>query len=352
MAQLGRISGPLLSDNLLRNGSDLAFETNLLYLNVTGKYIGVKTNGATNDLSVNGTTATTELIVDTYAALGNLDISGYQIQNPISSITFSPNQSSNPTVVAPIIQTPNLQITSNVISNLVSNDNITITAAGGTSINSNTLVNGGLHATGNITWDGNIQLGNATTDTIDFAGEVNSNILPNLTNTYDLGSSTHNWSTVYVTNLTINQPVNLNTSGLTSLLSGNISAVGNSITTTSGGLTFTTSGTGTNKITSNGLTLKIVGNTWTPDPSSNAFHIASTLDGYTSFASAKAIVTPTGTTVQRPSAPVVGMIRYNTNLHYEEVYNGTSWIPAIGAGGAVTQTQVDDIMNIWSLILG
>ena len=32
--QLGRISGPLLANNLLRNGVDLAFETDVLYLKV------------------------------------------------------------------------------------------------------------------------------------------------------------------------------------------------------------------------------------------------------------------------------------------------------------------------------
>ncbi len=35
MSQLGRIGGQVLTDNLLRAGIDLAFETDLLYLNVT-----------------------------------------------------------------------------------------------------------------------------------------------------------------------------------------------------------------------------------------------------------------------------------------------------------------------------
>ena len=32
---IGRISGSVLKSNLTRNGTDLAFETNLLYLDVT-----------------------------------------------------------------------------------------------------------------------------------------------------------------------------------------------------------------------------------------------------------------------------------------------------------------------------
>ena len=34
---------------------------------------------------------------------------------------------------------------------------------------------------------------------------------------------------------------------------------------------------------------------------------------------------PKGTTAQRPSSPVAGMIRENTTLNKIEVYNGTEW---------------------------
>jgi hypothetical protein len=35
---------------------------------------------------------------------------------------------------------------------------------------------------------------------------------------------------------------------------------------------------------------------------------------------------PTGTTAQRPSSPVAGMVRYNTNSNLPEYYNGSSWV--------------------------
>ena len=38
-----------------------------------------------------------------------------------------------------------------------------------------------------------------------------------------------------------------------------------------------------------------------------------------------AVAIATGTTAQRPVSPTVGSIRYNTNLKYTELYNGTSW---------------------------
>ena len=39
-----------------------------------------------------------------------------------------------------------------------------------------------------------------------------------------------------------------------------------------------------------------------------------------------AIIVPVGTTSQRPSAPIQGMIRYNTSLEQFEGYNGASWV--------------------------
>ena len=56
---LGRISGPLLADNLLRNGVDLAFETQLLYVDVKNKRVGVKYGSPTVELFINNTTNTT-----------------------------------------------------------------------------------------------------------------------------------------------------------------------------------------------------------------------------------------------------------------------------------------------------
>jgi hypothetical protein len=38
---IGRISGPLLKSNLLRDGVELAVETDLLYLDVVNRRIGI-----------------------------------------------------------------------------------------------------------------------------------------------------------------------------------------------------------------------------------------------------------------------------------------------------------------------
>ena len=51
---VGRISGPLLKANLLRQGVDLAFETDLLYLDVNNSRIGIKTSTPSAELDING----------------------------------------------------------------------------------------------------------------------------------------------------------------------------------------------------------------------------------------------------------------------------------------------------------
>jgi hypothetical protein len=52
---IGRISGSVLKSNLTRNGTDLAFETNLLYLDVTNSRVGIGTSEPSTPLHVNGT---------------------------------------------------------------------------------------------------------------------------------------------------------------------------------------------------------------------------------------------------------------------------------------------------------
>ena len=62
--QIGRISGSLLKDDLLRNGVDLAFETDLLYFDVVNQRVGVRTSSPTRGLNINGSMFTTNLLVD------------------------------------------------------------------------------------------------------------------------------------------------------------------------------------------------------------------------------------------------------------------------------------------------
>jgi hypothetical protein len=73
---IGRISGSVLKSNLTRNGVDLAFETNLLYLDVTNSRVGIGTSEPSTALQVNGTTTTAGL-----TANGAVNIDGTGTSN-------------------------------------------------------------------------------------------------------------------------------------------------------------------------------------------------------------------------------------------------------------------------------
>ena len=159
--ELGRISGPLLAENLLRNGNNLAFESKLLYLDVVNGYVGIDTATPTRTLLVNVKADTTNLIVDTLATIANLEVSTNQIQNVSGGITFRPFQSATPTVTAPNFQAGNIKFSSNSFSNVINNADIILDPAGTGRVifnSSRVNVDGDLHATGNITWDGNIKI--------------------------------------------------------------------------------------------------------------------------------------------------------------------------------------------------
>lgn len=82
---IGRIGGPMLKENLIRQGVDLSFETNLLYLDVNNMRIGVNT--ATPNVAFD--------VVGTARFNSNLQINGSNIATYAgnTNITLSPNGS-------------------------------------------------------------------------------------------------------------------------------------------------------------------------------------------------------------------------------------------------------------------
>ena len=73
----------------------------------------------------------------------------------------------------------------------------------------NATIGGNLSVTGNATIAGNLTFGNADTDTVSFSADVNSHILPDVTNTYDLGSSNKIWRNIYAGNATFTGDIQL-----------------------------------------------------------------------------------------------------------------------------------------------
>jgi hypothetical protein len=87
-------------------------------------------------------------------------------------------------------------------------------------------------------------------------------------------------------------------------------------------------------------------------PSSGALSISPTGTGYVQIAGTSGLGIPVGNNANYPSAPVIGTLRYNTTRSYPEVYNGSTWIPAYGTSSQPSDTDVQDLVLVYELILG
>ena len=203
MAQVGRISGPLLFANLERNGIDLAFrntldETQLLYLEVNNGFVGINKDSPGYQLDIAGTTKTTNLIAETSAEIADFTMDSSSINNLTGDINLS-----SPSIInLSNFETDNIHISDNVISSYRTNSNIDLDTNGTGTVELPTSLNvyGDMHATGNITMDGNIVFGDAAddsttpSDTVSFFSDVSSDIIPDQHQTYNLGSSSKRWN--------------------------------------------------------------------------------------------------------------------------------------------------------------
>jgi hypothetical protein len=143
----------------LRDGVDIAFETDLLYLDVKTGRIGIKTASPQHTLDINGDMRVGNLVVSSSATATSLI-------NSIGDI---------------IVQSP---------------------VEGKLLIQNDTLIQGNLHATGNITANGSVQIGNMTgSDTLSLFADIISDITPQTPSNYNLGAADRSWANAYVDNI-------------------------------------------------------------------------------------------------------------------------------------------------------
>lgn len=239
MSQIGRIGGQVLTDNLLRAGVDLAFETDLFYLNVNDKRIGINDDTPSYDLDVN-----TALITNILTTTGQLTIDGIRFTAPnIITSTVAPIEVfiQGPMLYHDRLTTSNLEFDDNFISSF-SNSNIVLNPNGSGTIElfSDTFVTGTLQVTGNIQIpgdlrsDGTVTFGdNVNFDTITIAPDLTQDIIPGDDILYDIGTNLKRWRTG------LSQNVNVNFG----FISGNISVTTPSnISATSGNILINASG--------------------------------------------------------------------------------------------------------------
>ena len=208
MAQVGRISGPLLTANLQRNGINLDFrntisDTQLLLLDVnTGKIAVNKGSAAVElDVSANSTIKTTNFITNNQANVANFTISSTLSTSDINVLVGNINLNAGTSINLSNFETDNIHISDNTISTFRSNAALDIMPTGTLEVFNNLETLGNIHATGNITADGDITIGDSGNDSVVFNADVASNIIPDVNNTYNIGSSSKRWSELWNVNV-------------------------------------------------------------------------------------------------------------------------------------------------------
>jgi hypothetical protein len=202
---IGRISGPLLKQNLLREGVNLAFENDLLYLDVSdadpaNHKVGIKTTSPQYALDVNGTVRAPGFEVADFAEIGDVRIANNNISTNASTLELG---TADNVVFHNTLLIDDLRLRQNKIETTVSNSNLELdpNGTGSVEIFGNTNVYGNIVATGSITAEGDITIGDADTDDVIFNAEVASDIIPDATDTYTLGSETKQWADVWTESL-------------------------------------------------------------------------------------------------------------------------------------------------------
>lgn len=207
MPEVGKISGQMLEDNLERDGVDLSFDSDLLYLDVANRRVGTNSTNPYSTLLVDNTLKTDYLIVDNQVNLADFTFYGNTIQNVTGPINLD---SADNTVFAKAwATTAGLKITGNDVKTTGTNQSINFypTGTGKTIFDKNVLVNGSVHATGNITFDGSLTFGDSDTDSVTFKADVASDIRPDVTDTYSLGIDTKRWNNTWVDNTSLDSYV-------------------------------------------------------------------------------------------------------------------------------------------------
>jgi hypothetical protein len=198
-------------------------------------------------------------------------------------------------------------------------------------------ITGNAKIDGNLVLGGNITIGDASSDTISFGGEIASDIIPDPTNTYDLGSATNTFAEIHGTNIygTVNGVVNATNgviSGSAQLLnvatdfgSGRVS--GDNFGDVAGTSTFTGSFVGDGSgITGLSTTISVSGSDGSNDQVS-LLDGAITFDGGTGVSTAVATDTVT-ISVQDASTSAKGIASFDA-----DDFSVTSGNVSVKAGG-------------------
>jgi hypothetical protein len=388
VSALGRISGKLLDANLQRNGVDLAFNNDLLYLKVSpiiigvaeedgedgdpnydstlpaalsGTGIGVKTDTPIYDLDINNTARSVRTQVTNLATIDNLTFNANgtigSVTGPIEITTTDINS------IIPYSEllSDYLSFNDNYIASISNRDikldpNGTgrVVFEGGAQITGDLAVTGNIQVDGDLTEASNIIIGDQPLDTVTINTDFSQSIVPGTDNTYDLGqdnrdSTLGRWDQLYTPDLT--QVVTMLPNQVKVSEQMDIDGVINKI-----------SGMQSNEdilLNPNTGITYIERTKWQDSVITNlndtALSVGSTGIGYTVFAGTNGMSIPAGTDAQRRVSPEVGETRWNTTNpanRYLECFDGTVWAVSTGGGIEVDINIMEDLGHAWTLTLG
>jgi len=200
-----------------------------IYQGTTAPTISVGSHGSTMDGLPFYSTATKTLYILDKSGNSSINLTGNIEGNTISNVTITSLTGSNANITnvtgsngnfsnltGTTFTSTNGNVTSLTGSNLnvsnitgttITGSNVRVTTdlnVGGKVIVSGDISGSNLNLTGNATIDGNIVLkgnisiGDQNTDLVTFGADVSSSILPDVNNSFDLGSTTKNWKDLYV----------------------------------------------------------------------------------------------------------------------------------------------------------
>jgi hypothetical protein len=371
VAQLGRISGPLLTDNLVRDGINLSFrnealDPDLLFLEVTDMRVGINTDSPAYALDINADVHTIDAIVTNRATFDNVI---FQAASTVTSVTGPINiVPTGPDPVAifdrlgtvdlslnPLIYFDGNTIQSYNNTNIAFNPNGT----GTVELQTNTTIVGNdpaepaLHVVGNIELDGdlstnsNLIIGDSPIDVVIIQTDFTQDINPGIDSVFDIGAVNKRWSQSHIDdwrNIGTIRPFsafvgsNMFLGGVSNQLSARLFDDDFLISPDTGITTIEQ--------------LRFEESTITNLNNTTPITLSATGIGYYRFAGDNAVVIPSGTVAERPITPEVGDTRWNTELGYLECFDGTVYVVSTGGGDEVTQSIMEDLGNLYTLVLG
>jgi hypothetical protein len=93
-------------------------------------------------------------------------------------------------------------------------------------------------------------------------------------------------------------------------------------------------------------------NTITNTASNAVTEFVETGTGYVKIGGVRGVVIPVGDQTNRPLAPPVGMMRFNTAYSIIEIWNGADWISIAGTSAGISITQATELGIVSALLFG